>query len=307
MQSLVISLSETFEFLQPLCSVALRKQEAFESVPLVKSFDDIPTACATEETKWEEEILQRCDTSLTTTLSDDEMMVCISPAVQQQQQEQHSDHITPVPTSVSFFTPHKKEQLNRLQLQWHVKRAAGGIRGIDEWIGTLDEEADARQDTREHDTLGNITCLRISPNLDLSTNEKERLHHLQVLHPQLPALTQHMSKEQKYFYRDGSSTKKYPKLYSLPLLMITHMYIAKEHRGNGLGLLLVDEACRCLGNPAQWVMLTTTQDTLSDYFGILGFQRSEQSNVLLRWNDAYCMATHRYEDVCPHLPHVTIR
>lgn len=306
MDSLLISISETFEFMQPFCSVALRKQAAFESAPLVRSMEEIPTTCATEETDWtqqqgEDELLQRCDTSLTSTISEDAMLVynrALNP-------DERLLPASPVPSTVTFFTPHHQTQLNRLHLKWQVKRSVGGVRGIDEWTGRLGEDADARQDTAEQDTLGHIACLRISPALELPVTETERLHQLEALHPQLPALVQQMSHECQYYYRISNS--KEPARFSLPLVMVTDVQIAAEHRGNGLGLLLVDEACRCLANPAQWVVMATAETGLSDYFGILGFRRSEQNKVLVRWNDPYCMATHRYEDVCPHLPRVTIR
>ena len=48
-------------------------------------------------------------------------------------------------------------------------------------------------------------------------------------------------------------------LFGLLLVLVTNIQVSEENCGLGLGLLLVDEICRCLMNPAQWVLLATEQ------------------------------------------------
>ena len=192
-----------------------------------------------------------------------------------------------------------------MSLQWHVRRAAGGHKGIDEWTGKLLEQADAREDTGD-ECLGYVTCYRVSPSFQIpvTTDEKQALA---AVHPHLAALAQYMNANTTLPAMKSPETAK--PLFGLPLVLITHVQVSTEYRGLGLGLLLVDETCRCLANPAQWVLLGTQEEGLREYFGLLGFTASGllDGQVIIRWNDPYCASTHRYEDLCPHLPRVVIQ
>ena len=48
-------------------------------------------------------------------------------------------------------------------------------------------------------------------------------------------------------------------LFGLLLVLVKNVRVLEENHGLGLGLLLVDEICHCLANPAQWVLLATKQ------------------------------------------------
>lgn len=353
MDSIAIHLAELFEFMQPFCSAAMRKQAAFESAPLVKPTGSSHTlATETDMThhdgsgeegggygvaaagggpgavpsssfaKVQYLTQTRCDTSLTSSISEDEMFYQYFP----------TSISGPIPETVTFFTPKNASARTRvfshLSLQWHVKRSVQGIKGIDEWTGRLTEVVDARQDTDGY--LGYVTCYRISPSLVLPSSPQE-LQALQALHPTLAALAQFMkdnltlpplspgslwqaggfvaggrhyqSQQQPQYHQEES-------LFGLPLVLLSHVQVTSEYRGVGLGLLLVDETCRCLANPAQWVLIERPEhESLRDYFALLGFTSSGMldGQVIIRWNDPHCMATHRYEDLCPHLPRVAIQ
>lgn len=317
MESFAVSVAETFEFLQPFCSVAMRKQAAFESAPLKNTDSNHTLATETDMTEHHarpEEgggsvalvhyLQERCDTSLTSSISEDLMMLPFD--------RSFNTHLPPpqvlgpVPEQVTFFTPRQREShvVSHLSLQWHVRRSAGGHKGIDEWTGRLCEEADARQD--ENEFLGRVTCFRVSPTFQMPVTDQEK-QALASVHPHLAALAQYMTANTTLPAMGAAEMEK--PLFGLPLVLITDVQVAQEYRGMGLGLLLVDETCRCLANPAQWVLMSTEEQGLREYFGLLGFTTSGllDGQVVVRWNDTYCVATHRYEDLCPHLPRVVIQ
>ena len=322
MESFAVAFAETFEFLQPVCSVAMRRQSAFESAPLKDAGSNHTLATETDLTEHRNEssfarvqyLQERCDTSLTSSLSEDEMLLVFDPSFQS---SRHPFPPAKVPEQVTFFTPRQREShcLSRLSLQWHVRRSVAGHKGIDEWTGRLCEEAvDARQDDTDG-FLGHVTCYRVSPSLQMPVTAAER-HALAAVHPHLAALVEYMTVNTTLppngaLISKSASNEMEKRLFGLPLVLITNVQVSEEYRGMGLGLLLVDETCRCLANPAQWVLLATPtqQEGLRDYFGLLGFTHSAllQGEVVIRWNDPYCMATHRYEDLCPHLPRVVIQ
>ena len=313
MESLAIAVAETFEFLQPFCSAALRKQAAFESAPLKELGSNHTLATETDLTEQPPhetsvarvQYLRRepCDTSLTSSLSEDEMLLPCDPSFRSTPPD--SPYAIPVPETVTFFNPHKRDvHLSGLSLQWHVKRSAGGHKGIDLWHGFLCEDADSREDTGGL-FLGQVTCFRISPSFKLPTTSQER-SSLQALHPMLASLAEYMR-----IHTTLPSTESDDPVFGLPVVLVSNVQVSEEHRGTGLGLLLVDETCRCLANPAQWVLLDVPKEAirLRDYLGLLGFTASGllDGRVIIRWNDPYCMATHRYEDLCPFLPRVAIQ
>ena len=327
MESIAIALAETFDFFQPFCSVAMRKQSAFESSPLkqpIKAAASSHTmATETDMTDHRQQttssfaqvyyLPDRCDTSLTSSLSEDEMFLPYDPSFHSQHYYNQIQRPASVPTDVTFFTPRKRtESLHGLNLQWHVKRSVGGHKGIDEWTGRLLEQADARQDV--DGLLGQVTCFRISPTFQLPTDLTQRCQ-LEAVHPHLAALSEYMSQNTASTTTTlgavppSLASPEEASLFGLPLVLITNVQVSEEYRGMGLGLLLVDETCRCLANPAQWVLLATQEQSLRDYFGLLGFTESGmlEGKVIIRWNDPFCMATHRYEDLCPHLPRVAIQ
>uniref|UniRef100_A0A7S3LGF1 N-acetyltransferase domain-containing protein n=1 Tax=Amphora coffeiformis TaxID=265554 RepID=A0A7S3LGF1_9STRA len=311
MEQFAMSIAETFEFMQPFCSVAMRKQSAFESTPMKQMGSGITLATTAEESEMSEQrqeasfaqvhyLKERCDTSLTSSLSEDEMLLPYDPSFPNPATTPPTRG--PVPAQVTFFNPRKREtQLSRLSLQWHVKRAVGGFKGIDEWTGRLFEEADARQDTDGF--LGQVTCFRISPKFQLPSSIEQK-NDLRAVHPYVALLSEYMETNTTL---PPMNTEK--SLFGLPLVLVTHVQVAEEQRGMGLGLLLMDETCRCLANPAQWVILACQDQSLRDYFGLLGFAPSGllDGEVIIRWNDPYCMATHRFENLCPHLPRVAVR
>lgn len=337
-ESFAVAVAETFEFMQPFCSVAMRKQAAFESAPLKNTssnhtletqatdLTDSPRPAAAEGAAAAgagvvgdgsfarvHYLHEPCDSSLTSSISEDEMLLPYDPSFHTQGPP--PPFVGPVPEQVTFFTPRHREShvVSRLSLQWHVRRSAGGFKGIDEWTGRLCEEADARQDTDGF--LGQVTCYRVSPTLQMPTTAQE-VDVLRSVHPHLAALAQYMTANTTLpaTRRSSCSSILEPTekpLFGLPLVLITDVQVTSDYRGMGLGLLLVDETCRCLANPAQWVLLAATPDQqgLRDYFGLLGFAASAllDGQVTVRWNDSYFMATHRYEDLCPHLPRVVIQ
>jgi hypothetical protein len=110
-----------------------------------------------------------------------------------------------------------------------------------------------------------------------------------------------------------------------PIFLITNVYICPEYRGTGLGLFLVDVACRRVADPLALVVLSCGNNSMSNsssddarqdpanetsspprqqrevvqlYFGLLGFAPiSEQ--FFARRNGRHCP---RVEEVCPHMP-----
>ena len=312
MERFVMSIAESFEFLQPFCSVAMRKQSAFQSAPMKQMGSGVTTLATTvDESEISEQrregsfarvqyLKDRCDTSLTSSISEDEMLLPYDPSCTNPTTTPPTGG--PVPEQVTFFNPRKREaHLSRLSLQWNVKRSVGGCKGIDEWTGCLYEEADARQDTDGF--LGRVTCFRINPKFQLPSSREEK-DNLRAVHHHLSSLSEYMETNTTLPPHNTDKT-----LFGLPLVLVTHVQVSEEQRGMGLGLLLIDETCRCLANPAQWVILACQDRSLRDYFGLLGFTFSSLLNgeVIIRWNDPYYMATHRYENLCPHLPRVAVR
>jgi hypothetical protein len=259
-----------------------------------------------------------CGTSLTSSMPEEDVHLLLQE--QQQQQGNHSQSYfstslplaAPIPASITFFQPRvavgtvAPPALHRLVMRWSVRRGAAsdGMKGLDAWTGHLHEVSDAREDT--DGLVGEVSCYRISPDFSLPSSDEEK-QRLARMHPHLALLADYMTPHGAA----GSRSLKRPDeqqqqqaLFGLPLLLIADMQVTADYRGTGLGLLLVDEACRCLANPAQWVLLPTEAPGLRDYFNLLGFVPSGLLNgsVIIRWNDTYTMATHRYQDLCPHLP-----
>jgi hypothetical protein len=330
-----MALSEMFEFLQPFCAVGSRQHSAFQSAPLnhisnshndhhhskpppdagslgrtfsTESESTADDAAAVYHAHVQYETGGTCGTSLTSSMPEEDVHLLLQE--QQQQQGNQSYFSTsptlaaPIPASITFFQPRvavgtaAPPALHRLVMRWSVRRGAAsdGMKGLDEWTGHLHEVSDAREDT--DGLVGAVSCYRISPDFSLPSSDQEK-ERLARMHPHLALLADYMTPSLQ-----RPDEQQQQALFGLPLLLIADLQVTADYRGTGLGLLLVDEACRCLANPAQWVLLPTEAPGLRDYFNLLGFVPSGLLNgsVIVRWNDTYTMATHRYQDLCPHLP-----
>eukprot|EP00977_Amphora_coffeiformis_P002952 scaffold568_cov160-Amphora_coffeaeformis.AAC.9 len=90
---------------------------------------------------------------------------------------------------------------------------------------------------------------------------------------------------------------------NLPLMLICNVYVPPPYRGLGLGLALIDDACRKPGRDIPWILTATSNPVLQDYFGLLGFHPQIFGDSFgARWNDLNRDRLPKVDDICPHLP-----
>jgi hypothetical protein len=226
---------------------------------------------------------------------DDEVLSDTSSMIRQPKPPQDYDHSVDqatLPKDLCFYRRKRDWDLPRkVNITWIRESNVKHFFGIHKWLGQLSTKADSDKKV----VVGTIVCYELQP---LAAIRKSG--HGAVLLKSIDA----------YLYKlsllAGSTQLQSETLWSdhwenLPLMLISNVYVPPHFRGRGLGLALVDDACRKPGRDIPWILTATNDESLVRYFGLLGFAGGVFGpDFGARWND--CKRMPRIADVCPHFP-----
>ena len=238
--------------------------------------------------------------------------------------------IAGLPTEVIIYRPRAPWQNADgsnpvMQITWYVDcHRERGL--VDKWTGSLH---------RDNDEIGYITVYAISARIMDQALIGDRVVQEFVDEFLLPVLVldnrQHRQRTSQNVTQDLSLAQE---LAAGPLYLVSDITIQPRHRGTGLGLYLLDAACRQVANnhslgdkktkhggagvatlavnescingvgPVIVSMREAIDNTLAVYFGLLGFTQGLRDNYVIRRRpqpDQKCPYP-IVEDVCPHIP-----
>lgn len=200
-----------------------------------------------------------------------------------------------IPRELVFYRRKRDWDLPRhVKIHWCRDTNVKHFYGIHKWMGQLSYTGDNNKTA----VIGTIVCYELQP---LSSARKSG--HGAVLLRSLDSSLYKLS------LLAASATLQSQTLWSdhwenLPLLLICNVYVPPPYRGLGLGLALVDDACRKPGRDIPWILTSSQQNpALQAYFGLLGFvPHIFGDSFEARWNDLTRGNLPRIADICPHLP-----
>ena len=198
-----------------------------------------------------------------------------------------------IPTEISFYRRKRDWDLPRnIAMNWHRETNVKHFFGIHKWMGQLCYTVGSNKVV-----IGTIVCYELQP---LASARKSG--HGAVL------LRSVDSSLYKLSLLVASSTLQSQTLWlehweNLPLMLICNVYVPPPYRGLGLGLALIDDACRKPGRDIPWILTATSNPSLQDYFGLLGFHPQIFGDSFgARWNDLDRNRLPKIDDICPHFP-----
>lgn len=206
-----------------------------------------------------------------------------------------------IPREIVFYRRKRDWDLPRhVKIHWCRHTNVKCFYGIHKWMGQLSYNSvgsGGGGSSSKKVVIGTIVCYELQP---LSSVRKSG--HGAVLLRSVDASLYKLS------LLAASTTLQSQTLWSdhwenLPLLLICNVYVPPPYRGLGLGLALVDDACRKPGRDIPWILTANSNAELQNYFGLLGFVPQIFGDSFgARWNDLSRNSLPRIADICPHLP-----
>lgn len=105
---------------------------------------------------------------------------------------------------------------------------------------------------------------------------------------------------------DGAVLRVDTVLQSMPIFFISDVFIDPEFRGSGLGLVLLDRACRRVADSVCLVVIFLrdyTDERLPHYLGLLGFSFLAPGFLMRRHGIGKERSPPKLDEICPFLPH----
>ena len=103
---------------------------------------------------------------------------------------------------------------------------------------------------------------------------------------------------------DGAVLQVSQVLQAMPVFFISDLFVDPEYRGSGLGLVLLDRACRRVADSVCLIIIFLrdyTDERLPHYLGLLGFSFLAPG-FLMRRHGLGLHRPPRLDEVCPFLP-----
>ena len=198
-----------------------------------------------------------------------------------------------IPRELVFYRRKRDWDLpRRISISWHRETNIKHFYGMHKWMGQLCSTVGTNKSV-----IGTIVCYELQP-----VAAVRKSGHGAVLLRSVDASLYKLS------LLAASSTLQSQTLWSehwenLPLMLICNVYVPPPYRGLGLGLALVDDACRKPGRDIPWVLTATSNPVLQDYFGLLGFHPKIFGDSFgARWNDLNRGRLPKIDNLCPHFP-----
>ena len=104
---------------------------------------------------------------------------------------------------------------------------------------------------------------------------------------------------------DGAVLSVEQVLQSMPVFFISDLFIDPKLRGSGLGLVLLDRACRRVADSVCLVVVFLrdyTDERLPHYLGLLGFSFLAPGFLMRRHGVGKSFSPPRLDEICPFLP-----
>jgi hypothetical protein len=223
-----------------------------------------------------------------------------------------------LPPEITFYRRRRDWDLpvSRVKVHWHRETNVKHFYGIHKWKGqlyyTTAADDDDQQPPQQHSlrtVVGTIVCYEIQPlsSVRKSGHGATLLRSVDASLSKLSLLASSTSLQAETLWLEHWE--------NLPCLLISHVSVPPKYRGLGLGLALLDDACRKPGRDIPWVLVAHPADVpgaaqrspssqrLVDYFALLGFCPDIfGSSFGARWNDLQHGNLPRIDNLCPHLP-----
>lgn len=199
-----------------------------------------------------------------------------------------------IPRELVFYRRKRDWDLPRhVHINWHRETNVKHFYGIHKWMGQLCYSVGDNNNT----VIGTIVCYELQPlaSVRKSGHGAVLLRSLDSALYKLSLLAASTKLQSETLWSDHWD--------NLPLMLISNVYVPPPYRGLGLGLALLDDACRKPGRDIPWILTATTNPTLQDYFCLLGFHAGIFGDAFgARWNDLDRGRLPKINDLCPHLP-----
>ena len=198
-----------------------------------------------------------------------------------------------LPREICFYRRRRDWDLpHKVKIHWTRESNVKYFLGVHKWIRQLTTRVSEKALT----VIGTIVCYELQPlsSIRKSGQGTVLLKSVDASLYQLSLLASSSTLQSQTLWSDHWE--------NLPLLLVASVYVPKPYRGLGLGLALVDDACRKPGRDIPWILTAGFEDEdLADYFGILGFVRGVFGDTFgARWNDG--KHNPQIADLCPHFP-----
>lgn len=198
-----------------------------------------------------------------------------------------------IPREIVFYRRKRDWDLPRnVKIHWCRDTNVKHFYGIHKWMGQL---CYTTGNTKA--VIGTIVCYELQPlsSVRKSGHGATLLRSVDLSLYKLSLLAASTTLQSQTLWSDHWE--------NLPLLLICNVYVPPPYRGLGLGLALVDDACRKPGRDIPWILTASQNPALQAYFGLLGFVPHIFGDSFgARWNDLTRGNLPRIADICPHLP-----